>query len=314
MARSRRSSRSPDCASSASARPRSASSERSWNSSNSTAAIPVSSGSSRIMRAKTPSVTTSMRVRPETLEPSRTRRPTVSPTRSPSSEAMRSAAARAARRRGSSTMIRRSSRQTASRRARGTRVVLPAPGGATRTAFGRASSAPIRSPRTASIGREGKAGGIGGLMARRGAGRKGLGRAAVGIDRLLPNPTSDQMIVRVARRRPGRDGPGARGACGRRAGRRRSSRQTGKEVRARDRVSDPHDHHRAKPDRMVRDHHDRAHLSAGLSTRGPAVLPPAAPHAVGPAVPARRSTGPLRPARAGRATSARCGTVRRRPP
>ena len=104
MTRRRRSSRRPPCASSASARPRSASRERSWNSSNSTAATPSSAGSSRIMRAKTPSVTTSMRVRRPIFEPSRTRRPTVSPTASPSVAAMRSAAARAARRRGSSTM------------------------------------------------------------------------------------------------------------------------------------------------------------------------------------------------------------------
>ena len=84
MTRRRRSSRKPACASSASARPRSASSERSWNSSKSTAATPSSAGSSRIMRAKTPSVTTSMRVRGPTFEPSRTRKPTVSPTSSPS--------------------------------------------------------------------------------------------------------------------------------------------------------------------------------------------------------------------------------------
>ena len=56
------------------------------------------------------------------------------PTSSPRVWAMRWAAARAARRRGSSMMMRRSPRQGASSRARGTRVVLPAPGGATRTA------------------------------------------------------------------------------------------------------------------------------------------------------------------------------------
>ena len=79
----RRSSRKAPCASSASARPRSASSERSWNSSNRTAATPFNSGSSRIMRANTPSVTTSIRVFAETRLCRRTRRPTVSPTRSP---------------------------------------------------------------------------------------------------------------------------------------------------------------------------------------------------------------------------------------
>ena len=66
---------------------------------------PRASGSSRIMRVNTPSVTTSMRVARETFEPKRTRKPTVSPTVSPSVAAMRSAAARAASRRGSSTMI-----------------------------------------------------------------------------------------------------------------------------------------------------------------------------------------------------------------
>ena len=78
-----RSSRRPCCASRASARPRSASSERSWNSSNSTAAMPLSSGSSRISRVNTPSVTTSMRVLADIFEPKRTRKPTVSPVRSP---------------------------------------------------------------------------------------------------------------------------------------------------------------------------------------------------------------------------------------
>ena len=62
MTRMRRSSLSPRWHSSARASPRSASRERSWNSSNSTAAMPVSPGSSRIMRVNTPSVTTSIRV------------------------------------------------------------------------------------------------------------------------------------------------------------------------------------------------------------------------------------------------------------
>jgi hypothetical protein len=53
------------CTSSASASPKSPSSERSWNSSNRIAAMPGSSGSSRIMRASTPSVTTRMRVAAE---------------------------------------------------------------------------------------------------------------------------------------------------------------------------------------------------------------------------------------------------------
>ena len=48
---------------------------------------------------------------------------------------MRCAAARAARRRGSSITMRRSAHQGASASASGTRVVLPAPGGATSTTF-----------------------------------------------------------------------------------------------------------------------------------------------------------------------------------
>ena len=54
---------------------------------------------------------------------------------------MRAAAARVARRRGSSIRMRPSPRQGASSRASGTRVVLPAPGGATSTALRPASSA-----------------------------------------------------------------------------------------------------------------------------------------------------------------------------
>ena len=67
MTSSRRSGRSAPCTSIASARPKSPSSERSWNSSNRIAAMPVSSGSSRIIRASTPSVTTRMRVLGPTL-------------------------------------------------------------------------------------------------------------------------------------------------------------------------------------------------------------------------------------------------------
>ena len=164
MTRIRRSSRRPARASSASASPRSASSERSWNSSNKTAPIPVSSGSARINRVKTPSVTTSMRVRGPTRVSRRARRPTCSPTFSPSRNAMRSAAARAARRRGSSTRILRPASHGASRRASGTRVVLPAPGGATRTADVPEESALAISGSTCSIGRS-DACGIGPLFA-----------------------------------------------------------------------------------------------------------------------------------------------------
>ena len=155
MTRSRRSSRSAPCASSASARPRSASSERSWNSSNRTPATPSSEGSSRICRVNTPSVTTSIRVRFETRLCSRTRRPIVSPTFSPSVAAMRAAAARAARRRGSSRMRRLPFAQGSSSSASGARVVLPAPGGATSTALGRSANAARSEGRAASIGRGG---------------------------------------------------------------------------------------------------------------------------------------------------------------
>ena len=63
----RRSSRRPACTSRASARPRSAARWRSWNSSNSRAPMPSSSGSSWIIRVRMPSVTTSIRVRADTL-------------------------------------------------------------------------------------------------------------------------------------------------------------------------------------------------------------------------------------------------------
>ena len=152
IARMRRSSRKPRWQSSARASPRSASSERSWSSSNSTAPMPLSSGSSRIMRVKTPSVTTSTRVLGPDLETMRARNPIRSPTASESECAMRSAAARAAMRRGSSTRILRPRSQLSSITASGTRVVLPAPGGATSTAELRAARAARTSSMTASIG------------------------------------------------------------------------------------------------------------------------------------------------------------------
>ena len=65
---------------------------------------------------------------------------------------MRSAAARAAIRRGSSTRIFRPRSQVSFIKARGTRVVLPAPGGATRTTDAHAAKAVRTSSRTASIG------------------------------------------------------------------------------------------------------------------------------------------------------------------
>src|ERR1700734_1708256 len=116
--------------------------------------MPSSIGSSRMSRVKIPSVMISMRVLRDTFEPNRTRRPTVSPTRSPSVFAMRSAAARAASLRGSSTRMRRSLTQSSLARTSGTLVVLPAPGGATSTAQLFARNAPVNSGTTASMGRE----------------------------------------------------------------------------------------------------------------------------------------------------------------
>ena len=101
----------------------------------------------------TPSVMTSMRVRLETLEPKRTRRPTVSPTCSPSVDAMRAAAARAASRRGSSSSIFLSFAHGSSSSTSGTRVVLPAPGGATSTAELPPRNAAVRRGSASSIGK-----------------------------------------------------------------------------------------------------------------------------------------------------------------
>src|SRR5262245_13297573 len=94
-----------------------------------------------------------MRVRFVTREPNRTRRPTVSPTCSPSVAAMRAAAARAASLRGSSTRIFLSFAHASSSRTSGTRVVLPAPGGATSTAALRSASAVVSAGSATSIGR-----------------------------------------------------------------------------------------------------------------------------------------------------------------
>ncbi len=78
---------------------------------------------------------------------------------------MRCAAARAAMRRGSSMMIFRPSAQPSFRSTSGTRVVLPAPGGATRTALAPAESASRNSPRTASMGSGGAKICMGAVMA-----------------------------------------------------------------------------------------------------------------------------------------------------
>ena len=65
---------------------------------------------------------------------------------------MRAAAARAAIRRGSSTRILRPSAHGSSASTSGTRVVLPAPGGATSTAASRARSAAVSAGSASSIG------------------------------------------------------------------------------------------------------------------------------------------------------------------
>ena len=141
------------CASSANARPTSACRLRSWYSSNSTAAMPSSAGSLCSIRVNTPSVTTSMRVRLPTRVSSRMRKPTVSPTRSPSVAAMRSATARVASRRGSSITMRLPRTHGSSSNASGTTVLLPAPGGATTTALLPERSAAASGARASSIGR-----------------------------------------------------------------------------------------------------------------------------------------------------------------
>ena len=129
----RRSGRRVRRASYASARPRSVWMFRSWNSSNSTAATPGRSGSRCSRRVRTPSVTTSTRVAADRARSVLVTYPTVSPTGSPSNAAIRRAAALVANRRGSNTRIRPSPRHGSSRSRNGTTVVLPAPGGATRT-------------------------------------------------------------------------------------------------------------------------------------------------------------------------------------
>ena len=101
-----------------------------------------------------PSVTSSMRVAGEMTRSKRTSYPTVSPTRSPRSSAMRRAASRAAKRRGSSTMILPS--MPASRRAGATRVVFPAPGGASSTTVPAVRAFSTTSGKTASMGSWGK--------------------------------------------------------------------------------------------------------------------------------------------------------------
>jgi hypothetical protein len=95
-------------------------------------------------------VTSSIRVAADTARSNRTSYPIVSPTRSPRSSAMRRAASRAASLRGSSTTIFPSI--PASSSAGATRVVLPAPGGASSTTVPAARTFVTISGRTASIG------------------------------------------------------------------------------------------------------------------------------------------------------------------
>ena len=100
----------------------------------------------------TPSVTTSIRVKRESLEPNRSRKPNVSPTCSRKVAAMRAAAARAASRRGSSSRIFFAAAQGSAASTSGTRVVLPAPGGAVSTALDPSRNAARRSGSARSMG------------------------------------------------------------------------------------------------------------------------------------------------------------------
>ena len=133
---------------------KSASSVRRWYSSKMTIPTPSRAGSSCKRRDRMPSVTTSTRVFGPTLLSKRIRYPMVSPTLSPNSLARRSAAARAARRLGSSIKMVWVPSHASFNSARGTRVVLPAPGGASRTASFRSANAERRAGRATSIGRK----------------------------------------------------------------------------------------------------------------------------------------------------------------
>ena len=117
------------------ASPRSVGTLRSCTSSKMTIAVPSSVGSFCRRRVRMPSVTTSMRVFGPILRSSRVWYPTVSPAFSPNRNAMRCAAARAASLRGSSMTMRRPAIHGSFNKRSGTSVVLPAPGGATRTAL-----------------------------------------------------------------------------------------------------------------------------------------------------------------------------------
>src|ERR1700676_2028050 len=122
---------------------------------------------------------------------------------------MRSALARAAIRRGSSTMIFLPRAHGSSSSASGTRVVLPAPGGATSTAALRSASVRARSSSTASIGRgvSKERGKIGSRSVNflspcgRGGFAKKTGEGSVSADRA---PSSDADCVRATFSHKGR--------------------------------------------------------------------------------------------------------------
>ena len=106
------------------------------------------------MRANTPSVTTSIARarRDQALQP-HAQADRLADLLRPASTPCARAAARAARRRGSSTMILPARAKGSSSSASGTRVVLPAPGGATSTARVPALSAATSRGRASSIGK-----------------------------------------------------------------------------------------------------------------------------------------------------------------
>ena len=128
---------------------------------------------------------------------------------------MRPAAAHAAMRRGSSTRIFRPWSQLSSIKTSGTRVVLPAPGGATRTADARAVKAVHNSFRPASIGS-----GVANFMAAVSGGQlgfasaffprhilmrmgRGLRPAGTSSSTSRPTPTDAAARVRDSPARPG---------------------------------------------------------------------------------------------------------------
>ena len=152
----RRSSRRVSRTSLRNARVRSVSLWRSWNSSMMTPPIPGNSGSRRSRCRRTPGVTISMRMWGEATFSPRIDRPTVVPTSSPMSEAMRRAAARAATLRGWVTRMRCPSGRREARRG-GRRVVLPLPGGEVMTRVDPGVVARMTASAPETIGRSGSA-------------------------------------------------------------------------------------------------------------------------------------------------------------